>query len=255
MRSKAGEHTSSVSDFKSESAGTDDYNSQQKRPMSIDSSEGENSNKYQMLDDEQMAERAEHLWKRGLAVAYGGAQMKRQFDHLNKKIFLFGTQRDGVRKKKGYKLRWYVLMPDSKFKLFWNMVVFFLLSYTAIVVPYRTAFVDVSSTFMFIVDLVVDILFGIDLFVNLFSAVELDEENYETRLYMIFIHYLKGWFLLDFIACIPFQYFVKSGGSSASTNVYQKLLRLARLPRLYRIMRIVRLFKMMRILKQIKVFN
>lgn len=35
---------------------------------------------------------------------------------------------------------------------------------------------------MFIVELIVDILFVMDLFVNLVSAVELSEEKYETRI-------------------------------------------------------------------------
>lgn len=87
-----------------------------------------------------------------------------------------------MKKTKGYKLRWYVLMPQSNFKFFWNLILFFLLSYTATVVPYRTAFIDESSTFMFIVELIVDILFVMDLFVNLVSAVELSEEKYETRI-------------------------------------------------------------------------
>jgi heme/copper-type cytochrome/quinol oxidase subunit 4 len=65
-------------------------------------------------------------------------------------------------------------MPESRFKLFWNLVVVFLLSYTATVVPFRTAFVDTSSTFMFWFELIIDILFGLDLFINMISAVDLD---------------------------------------------------------------------------------
>lgn len=106
--------------------------------------------------------------------------MKRQIDSLNKKIFLFGTTRSKVQKKQTWKRRWYILMPDNKFKIFWNLVVLLLLCYTATIVPYRTAFVDENSEFMKYFEMLVDILFILDLPVNFLSAIELGENKFET---------------------------------------------------------------------------
>jgi hypothetical protein len=36
----------------------------------------------------------------------------------------------------------FVLMPESKIKTFWNILMSLLLIYTATFVPYRTAFID-----------------------------------------------------------------------------------------------------------------
>jgi hypothetical protein len=95
-------------------------------------------------------------------------------------------------------------MPDDRLKIFWNMVVLFLLSYTATIVPYRTAFEDTPPTFFFYFDILVDILFFMDLFVNMFSAIEKGENNFETRFHRIFFAYIRGWFVLDVMAVLPF---------------------------------------------------
>ena len=63
-------------------------------------------------------------------------------------------------------------MPDSKFKTFWNITIILLLGYTSTVVPFQVAFVDEDSTFATFVNYLVDILFGVDIIVNFFSAYE-----------------------------------------------------------------------------------
>lgn len=126
--------------------------------------------------------------------------------------------------------------------------------YTAIITPYRTAFVDETTTDWFILELFLDFLFIIDLFINFMSAIEISDEEVDMKFRNIAIAYVKSWFVLDligrssvvclmYIACIPFQLIelVIGGGGSGS---YNKMLRLARLPRLYRLFRIFRLFKM-----------
>jgi uncharacterized membrane protein (DUF485 family) len=61
--------------------------------------------------------------------------------------------------------------PDKKPKSIWNLVLIFLLLYTATVMPYRIAFIEASfGEPWWYVSITVDILFGIDFFVNCFSA-------------------------------------------------------------------------------------
>ena len=74
---------------------------------------------------------------------------------------------------------WYIIMPNSRVKSIWNPVMLILLLYTAFIVPYRVAFVDYPSAFMFYFEILIDLLFFADLFVNIFSATELGDDKCE----------------------------------------------------------------------------
>ena len=98
----------------------------------------------------------------------------------------------------------FILLPENKFKMFWNFVIMFLLLYTATFVPYRTAFIDDVSESLTDFEWCVDALFIFDLIINFTSAYEDRDKNIEVRLKLIAINYIKSWFLLDVAACIPF---------------------------------------------------
>jgi len=69
----------------------------------------------------------------------------------------------------------------------------------------------------------------------------------------IAINYLTGWFIIDFIACLPTQFIEKafSGDDGGDTDGAQvKMVRLARLPRLYRMVRMLRMLKMLRVFRK-----
>jgi hypothetical protein len=99
-----------------------------------------------------------------------------------------------------------IIFPDSKFKTAWNLIIIVLLLYTAIVVPFRIAFVEKSGQVNKIIDICIDVLFGLDILVNFLSAIE-DPNTGKiiTDRKTIAKTYLKSWFVLDVIACIPFQ--------------------------------------------------
>ena len=149
----------------------------------------------------------------------------------------------------------YIIMPTNKFKVGWNVVIIMLLAYTSTVVPFQVAFVDIDGFFTVILNYIIDILFGIDIIINFFSAYEHpNSQQPETKLSKIASKYIWSWFLLDLIATIPTQLFtflLEGGGASGST----KLVRLARLPRLYRLIRLMRIFKILKMFKYNKKFN
>jgi len=101
-------------------------------------------------------------------------------------------------------VRPYILLPSSAFKYYWNMIIIVLLLYTATYMPYRTAFEDEATFGWFICDIVIDSLFVIDIFVNFLSAYEDADGMMQVQLHKIAMHYVKGWFFIDFIACVPF---------------------------------------------------
>ena len=55
------------------------------------------------------------------------------------------------------------------------------------------------------VDSIIDIIFIMDLFINFITAYEKRDGLQETRIKKIAINYIRGWFIIDFLACIPVQ--------------------------------------------------
>jgi hypothetical protein len=74
----------------------------------------------------------------------------------------------------------------------WSLVITGLLIYTATVTPYRIALIDEDEIEWFILDLIIDGLFFIDVMVNCFLAYYDDEMNVIVNRRQVFIHYLKG---------------------------------------------------------------
>jgi hypothetical protein len=142
----------------------------------------------------------------------------------------------------------FMLHPEGRAKTFWNVVVTLLLIYTAIVMPMRLAFIEgeVYDTW-WCFELALDCLFFLDILVNFISAYFDTEGNIVTNRRQIAATYAKSWFLLDVIACFPFDY-VANGPDEESNSGgrYNSLLRILRLPRLYRIIRLSRLLKILK---------
>ena len=74
------------------------------------------------------------------------------------------------------------------------------LSFTAIAIPYRLAFLEKISIGLRIVEYVVDVMFFTDLIFTFLTAYYDKEHKLITNKKLIAISYLKGWFLLDMIA-------------------------------------------------------
>ena len=97
-----------------------------------------------------------------------------------------------------------LIMPGSRACAFWTIVVILLLIYTAIVTPFVVAFLEEPSYSFTIFELCIDGLFAIDIIVNFFSPYY-DNNLLVTQKWKIAKHYMKGWFFIDLIACIPFH--------------------------------------------------
>ena len=125
------------------------------------------------------------------------------FGDIKSKIVHLGTRRGLVAEEKERKSR-LLLHPHGLFKSFWNVVMILLLMYTALVVPFKIAFIDEEPQFFFFLEILFDLLFIMDLILNFFSAYERYDGKIEWRQKVVVVEYLFSWFLLDFIACIPF---------------------------------------------------
>ena len=106
--------------------------------------------------------------------------------------------------------------------------------YATIITPYRTAFHDEDPIGWIVVDALIDLCFLADMFFNFFMAYYDKTEDLVLDRKRIACRYLKTWFLVDFIAIIPFNYMLKANRD------YGSLSRLARLPRLYRLLKMTK---------------
>lgn len=135
---------------------------------------------------------------------------------------------------------------ESMFKVAWDWLVLALVMFTAIYIPYEAAFLVNTKESVWqeissgepqeIVNLMVDLMFIIDILINFRTTyVEKKSEVVVSSPKKIAIHYLKSWFIVDFIAAIPFDYFIpdEANGAASLTG----LLKTARLLRLIRVSR------------------
>uniref|UniRef100_A0A8C0IQD0 Ion transport domain-containing protein n=1 Tax=Chelonoidis abingdonii TaxID=106734 RepID=A0A8C0IQD0_CHEAB len=145
--------------------------------------------------------------------------------------------------------RWTIL-HYSPFKAVWDWLILLLVIYTAVFTPYSAAFLlsevqeDVrrscsySCSPLTVVDLLVDIMFLIDILINFRTTYVNSNEEVVSQPGRIAIHYFKGWFLIDMVAAIPFDLLVfGSGSGSEETTTLIGLLKTARLLRLVRVAR------------------
>ena len=167
---------------------------------------------------EEQDEHSKELWRACFLKAMGSSNLKRIFEKLNQKLLTFGTTRNINRTRQDIEKKilqhkpWIVIMPDDTIKKFWNILMIFLLAYVATYVPYSICFIepvpDAPMTTGEMIDIMVDILFLCDIFINFASSYENSVTNLPIiNLKSIAINYLTGWFFLDLIAVIPVQLF------------------------------------------------
>lgn len=128
-------------------------------------------------------------------------------------------------------------MPENDLKKLWDILIAMILIYSAVVLPYRIAFIDIDSTEMLILDFIFDSLFTLDIFLSFFSAYVDNEDNVVKNRKKIVINYLKTWFSIDLISVLPISYITP--GQSATQNINQ-LSRIARIPKIYRLVKLTK---------------
>ena len=77
---------------------------------------------------------------------------------------------------------------------------------TAIITPIRVCLVDEKDAKnWFVVELIFDIYFWIDIVINFISAYIDNNNKRITKWSEIIKNYLTGWFIIDFVAVFRFQ--------------------------------------------------
>ena len=129
----------------------------------------------------------------------------------------------------------FIILHYSPFKAVWDWIILLLVVYTAVFTPYVAAFVlnedervakanqDASTRSgsddanapdpLVIIDLIVDVMFIADILIN-FRTTYLHNGEVITDPQKIAINYVKGWFLIDAVAAIPFDLLLFGTGTS-----------------------------------------
>ncbi len=122
-----------------------------------------------------------------------------------------------------------------------------ILLYSAVVLPYRIAFVEDDSGAMTGLDIAFDLIFTIDILLSFFSAYVDNEDNVVKNRKKIVMNYLKTWFSVDLISVIPLSYIKGSTGNFAGIN---QLSRISKVSKIYRLLKLTKIFRMVKIIKK-----
>lgn len=134
----------------------------------------------------------------------------------------------------------------------WDFIMLILLVWTALVIPFETAFKrDDAVDIMFLINRVVDCLFLFDMFLQCLRPYTDSRTGALIRNHFkIFKRYFQSWFIIDLLSVLPFELIGFFFDSSQLTNL--SLLRLLRFLRLTRLLKLLRITRASRVIKQLK---
>ncbi|KAG5308692.1 KCNH8 protein, partial [Acromyrmex insinuator] len=130
----------------------------------------------------------------------------------------------------------FILSHYGGFKSCWDWLILIATFYVAIIVPYNASFINTDRPTM-VSDVVVEVLFIIDIVLNFRTTYVSRKGEVVSNSRSIAVNYVKGWFFVDLVAALPFDFLYASdvygGEESAHSNIHLvKLTRLLRLARL-----------------------
>ena len=188
-------------------------------------------------------------WLKGNAIRHSGggytsrdAQMKEATDAMEGEFAIFN--------------------PEADFRKYWDFIQILLLAYVAIVVPYRIGF-DKETLFMsswFWFDAVVDLYFVTDLVVSFRTAFFNANGALKYKPGEIARNYLKTWFLIDMVSCLPVNYvgYLEESAGDKNSGLHMIVVNSTHHTatttagssggsRTVRLLRLLRLFKLLRL--------
>lgn len=134
--------------------------------------------------------------------------------------------------------RRFLILPDSRFRTGWDILLVFLVVYNAFALPYTVCFSVDQPHALYILDQLIDGVFYLDLILNFLTAYEV-QGHLVCHHPTIAKHYLTHWFTVDIIATFPFEIF--NGASVGDAHTLE--ITLLRGLKCIRLIRLARLFK------------
>ncbi|XP_055839595.1 potassium voltage-gated channel subfamily H member 8 isoform X2 [Episyrphus balteatus] len=127
----------------------------------------------------------------------------------------------------------FILPHYGVFKGFWDWIILVATFYVAILVPFNAAFAKADRQTM-VSDVIVEALFIVDILLNFRTTFVSSKGEVVSDSKLIAINYLRGWFVVDLLAALPFDHLYASdlyNGEESHIHLVKltRLLRLARL--------------------------
>ncbi|KAF7655792.1 hypothetical protein LDENG_00050740 [Lucifuga dentata] len=187
--------------------------------------------------------------------------MQRQFSAMlqpgvNKfSLRMFGSQKAVEKEQERVKSagNW-IVHPYSDFRFYWDFTMLMFMVGNLIIIPVGiTFFKDETTTPWIIFNVVSDTFFLMDLVLNFRTGIVF-EDNTEIILdpEKIKKHYLKTWFVVDFISSIPVDYIFLIVEKGIDSEVYKtaRALRIVRFTKILSLLRLLRLSRLIRYIHQ-----
>ncbi|QDZ21193.1 ion transport protein [Chloropicon primus] len=131
--------------------------------------------------------------------------------------------------------------PRSTGRLRWDAVVVVCVLYNCLVLPFRIGFGDDEFGPLSVLELMVDVMFITDIFVNFrtgYFTFDREEDEYILVLKQpqAAYHYARTWFFFDLVSSLPVDLLLLFNMNSKTLLYlrFPRMLRLLRLPRLFR---------------------
>lgn len=147
---------------------------------------------------------------------------------------------------------------DAGFRMQWDLVQVAVLLLTAVVVPLRVGFTAMDENdpkFWFGFDAVSDAYFIVDIIINCRTAYVDSNQKIIADQKKVFKHYVKTWFFIDIVACLPVNYVLYIAGSldlpwiQTQDPARSNDAAGADSIKVLKVLRLLRLSKMLRVLK------
>lgn len=149
-----------------------------------------------------------------------------------------------------------VIHPFSTFRWYWDILLIAFISMHVILLPVSISFLsDDLSLHWLVLNGISDSIFLIDIFLNFKTGI-VDPNNQEEVILdkkIISRKYLRGWFLIDLLSSLPFDYayFIVSSSSAQQTLIKaSRALRILKLAKLLSLLRLLRVSRLVRYIKR-----
>ncbi|PIK34696.1 putative potassium voltage-gated channel subfamily H member 1 isoform X2 [Apostichopus japonicus] len=135
----------------------------------------------------------------------------------------------------------HIILHYSTFKAIWDWVILLLTFYTAVAVPFNVAFTERESDdyiTMVVIDGIVDIVFFVDVILNFHTTFVGPGGEVVSDPKIIRMNYLKTWFIIDLLSCLPYD--VINAFQGATNSNISRIFSALKVVRLLRLGRVVR---------------
>ena len=157
-------------------------------------------------------------------------------------------------KTRTHKKKW-IIYPEDEWKGRWDLFITVILIFTCMSTPYLISF-EAETCAWVITNYSIDTCFFIDIIFNFFQAYYNEDFKIVDKHNKIAWYYISGWFIIDTVAIIPIDRFIRGWDdicqeeTSQSGGAANKMLRLTRIGRMSKLIKLTRLLRVLKIIKE-----